>query len=189
MLCHLSGKTHEEASRLLQWPVGTVSGRLSRGRRLLKARLERRGFAAPSAIVLVPWLVLPQPLSLPAIESALDAAMHYPFLKSGSVSVLSLTRGVLKAMILNRIKAISIAVVCDGRGLGRGLGAHAAAFARARLASQRQSLPRPQTKRRPPPRQPEWRKIHPQRSHRPIVRLPVTETDRPTARLPWRPTQ
>jgi RNA polymerase sigma factor (sigma-70 family) len=114
VLCHLGGKTHEEAARILQWPIGTVSGRLSRGRRLLKARLERRGFAALSAIVLVPWLALPQSLSLPAIERAVDVATHYPFLKSGSVSVLSLTQGVLKAMILNRIKAISIAVVVMG---------------------------------------------------------------------------
>ena len=32
VLCHLEGKSHEEAARLLPWPVGTVSGRLSRGR-------------------------------------------------------------------------------------------------------------------------------------------------------------
>ena len=31
VLCHLEGKTHEEAARPLHWPVGTVSGRLSRG--------------------------------------------------------------------------------------------------------------------------------------------------------------
>ena len=31
VLCHLEGKSHEEAAQLLRWPVGTVSGRLSRG--------------------------------------------------------------------------------------------------------------------------------------------------------------
>ena len=30
ILCYLEGKTNEEAAELLQWPVGTVKGRLSR---------------------------------------------------------------------------------------------------------------------------------------------------------------
>ena len=47
VLCHLEGKTHEQAARLLNWPVGTLSGRLSRGRQLLRARLERRGVLVP----------------------------------------------------------------------------------------------------------------------------------------------
>ncbi len=31
VLCHLEGKSHEEAARLLRWPIGTLSSRLSRG--------------------------------------------------------------------------------------------------------------------------------------------------------------
>src|SRR5262249_51196467 len=57
VLCHLQGKTHEEAALLLQWPVGTVSGRISRGRQLLKSRLERRGLSAPSLVLAAPGLV------------------------------------------------------------------------------------------------------------------------------------
>ena len=28
VLCHLEGRSHEEAAQLLRWPVGTLSGRL-----------------------------------------------------------------------------------------------------------------------------------------------------------------
>ena len=41
VLCHLEGKSQEEAARVLRWPIGTVNSRLSRGRRLLRSRLER----------------------------------------------------------------------------------------------------------------------------------------------------
>jgi len=43
ILCYLEGKTNQEAARQLQWPVGTVKGRLSRARQKLKDRLSRRG--------------------------------------------------------------------------------------------------------------------------------------------------
>src|SRR5437764_1453407 len=49
VLCHLEGLTHDEAARRLRWPVGTVRGRLSRARALLRARLTRRG-ATPLAL-------------------------------------------------------------------------------------------------------------------------------------------
>src|SRR4051812_21432331 len=42
ILCYLEGKTNEEVSQLLHWPVGTVKGRLSRARDLLRSRLTRR---------------------------------------------------------------------------------------------------------------------------------------------------
>jgi RNA polymerase sigma factor (sigma-70 family) len=114
VLCHLEGKTHEEAARLLDWPVGTVSGRLSRGRELLKARLERRGFAVTSAVILIPWLELVQSVPISSIESALTAVTRFTAAKSVSASVLSLTRGVLKTMVLNRLRTISLAVLLTG---------------------------------------------------------------------------
>jgi RNA polymerase sigma factor (sigma-70 family) len=48
VVCDLEGRTHEEAARLLGWPVGTVKSRQARARERLRDRLTRRGFA-PSA--------------------------------------------------------------------------------------------------------------------------------------------
>ena len=49
VLCCLQGKTHAEAGEHLSWPTGTVAGRLSRGRELLKDRLRRRGIDVAAA--------------------------------------------------------------------------------------------------------------------------------------------
>jgi len=41
---YMEGKSNEQIARLLRCPVGTVKGRLSRARDLLRARLSRRGW-------------------------------------------------------------------------------------------------------------------------------------------------
>jgi RNA polymerase sigma factor (sigma-70 family) len=43
VLCYLEGKTNEQAAAQLQWPIGTVKGRLWRARSQLRDRLSRRG--------------------------------------------------------------------------------------------------------------------------------------------------
>ncbi len=53
VLSYLEGKTNEEVAELLHWPVGTVKGRLSRGRALLRSRLMRRGVALSMAALLM----------------------------------------------------------------------------------------------------------------------------------------
>jgi RNA polymerase sigma factor (sigma-70 family) len=53
VLSYLEGKTNEEVAALLKWPVGTVKGRLSRGRALLRSRLTRRGIALSAGTLLV----------------------------------------------------------------------------------------------------------------------------------------
>jgi RNA polymerase sigma factor (sigma-70 family) len=43
VLCYLEGKTNQEAAAQLRCPIGTIKGRLSRARRVLRNRLSRRG--------------------------------------------------------------------------------------------------------------------------------------------------
>ena len=52
ILSYLEGKTNEEVASLLRWPVGTVKGRLSRARDLLRSRLMRRGLTLSAAFLM-----------------------------------------------------------------------------------------------------------------------------------------
>ena len=51
ILSYLEGKTNDEVAELLHWPVGTVKGRLSRARALLRSRLTRRGMGLSAAFL------------------------------------------------------------------------------------------------------------------------------------------
>ncbi len=52
ILSYLEGKTNEEVAEQLRWPVGTVKGRLSRARDLLRSRLTQRGLALSAAFLM-----------------------------------------------------------------------------------------------------------------------------------------
>jgi RNA polymerase sigma factor (sigma-70 family) len=114
VLCHLEGKTHEEAARLLHWPVGKLSGRLSRGRDLLRSRLKRRGLEVSPSVLACPWLAgTESAVALPLLESTVGAAIGIAG-TAVSTSALSLTQGVLKTMLINKIKTTALVVLLAG---------------------------------------------------------------------------
>jgi RNA polymerase sigma factor (sigma-70 family) len=108
LLCGLEGLTHAEAAKSLGWPTGTVAGRLSRGRALLRTRLLRRGITGPAAALtafLVP-ATLPRRLTAAVCEAA--AAGQSAAL---SPAVAALVRQALRSMALSRGLLTSALVV------------------------------------------------------------------------------
>src|SRR5262249_19315060 len=79
-LCHLEGRTNEEAARELGRPVGTVQSRLARARQRLRERLARRGLA-PAALA-GPAPVVPSQL----VGSTVCAALAVASKQAGAVS-------------------------------------------------------------------------------------------------------
>ncbi len=119
VLCHLEGKSHEEAARLLRWPIGTVNSRLSRGRRLLRLRLERRGVEVSSAVFCSTWLAgTSTALASHLLERAVGVGISSAAAKTVPALVLSLTQGVLKTMWLRKLSTNVLAVLAIGTASG-----------------------------------------------------------------------
>jgi RNA polymerase sigma factor (sigma-70 family) len=70
LLCVLQERPVEEAARLLGWSVGSVRGRLARGRERLRDRLTRRGLSLSVGVVaLLAPAALPEPLRAAAVRN------------------------------------------------------------------------------------------------------------------------
>jgi RNA polymerase sigma factor (sigma-70 family) len=125
VLCYLQGLTHEQTARQLGWPVGTVRSRLARARSRLRADLRRRGIAPDAAIL--PMLALER-LSLPEqlIDTTVKAAMLLTARDAGeagliSASAVALAEGVLRTMLVSKIKLTAVILVAVGI-IGSGVG-------------------------------------------------------------------
>jgi RNA polymerase sigma factor (sigma-70 family) len=114
VLCDLEGKTRKEAAHQLGWAEGTVASRLARGRGLLAQRLARRGFAGSLVAAALAGetasACVPSGLVVSTVRAASCTAAQAAAQGVLSGSAAALTEGVLRSMLLTKLKC-AIAVV------------------------------------------------------------------------------
>jgi RNA polymerase sigma factor (sigma-70 family) len=112
VLFYLEGKSTEEVARQLGCPKGTVLSRLARGRDRLRGRLVRRGVALSVGALAGVLAQQAAPAAVPAAlaEGAIRAAAG---MAGGAIpaSVAALTKGVLRAMFLSKVKVVAAVVL------------------------------------------------------------------------------
>ena len=121
VLCDLEGRTRKDVAHQLGCPEGTVAGRLARARAMLAKRLAQRGvtvsggvlaavLAQNAASAVVPVAVVSNTIG----AATLVAAGQVATAGIVSVEVATLTEGVLKAMLISKLKVVIAIVVALG---------------------------------------------------------------------------
>jgi RNA polymerase sigma factor (sigma-70 family) len=129
VLCDLEGKTRKEAARQLHVPEGTVAGQLARARTMLARRLARRGLVLSGGVLAAVVSQQAAAACVPAsvVSSTIKVASTFAAGKVAATGVISvkvaiLTEGVLKAMLLSKLKTtmaglLLVAALASGVGV------------------------------------------------------------------------
>ena len=128
VLCELEGLSRRDAAARLGISEGTLSSRLARAKSGLRDRLTRRGFALSTAALASVLTQDAQAVLLP--PALVDSTIHVATLVAAgsslagvvSTSVATLSEGVLKAMLLAKLKfaflgLVTLAVVSTSVGV------------------------------------------------------------------------
>jgi RNA polymerase sigma factor (sigma-70 family) len=94
VLCYLQGLTRDEAAARLRCPLGTLKGRLERGRDLLRQRLTRRGLALSAVLAALAL----ERAAVPATLAAATARASFAFAAGvpGSSAAVALAEAALR---------------------------------------------------------------------------------------------
>jgi hypothetical protein len=132
VLCELEGRSRREVARQLGLPEGTLSSRLATARQRLARRLSRHG-AVVSAGALAAVLTgaasadVPTGLARVTIEGATLLATGQAALTTvASPHVVALTQGVMRAMLLTKVKVASLFILALVFAAGAGLTSYSA---------------------------------------------------------------
>jgi RNA polymerase sigma-70 factor (ECF subfamily) len=128
VLCDLEGRTRTEVARQLGVPEGSVAGWLARARGMLAGRLARRGvsLSAGALAAAISQNVASAGVPTSAVSSTIQAAALVaagPAAASGVIptKVAALTEGVLNAMLVSKLKAVTavllVVLACVGGGV------------------------------------------------------------------------
>jgi RNA polymerase sigma factor (sigma-70 family) len=149
VLCDLEGKPRKEVAQQLACPEGTVGGRLARAREMLAKRLLRHGVTLSAGGLAA---ALSQNAASAGVPAALaDATINAAYLVAAgqspagviSANVAALTEGVLRTMLLSRLKTAMMVLLLAIGLVGVGV------LGRAALAGGRPDDPAPKAGAKP----------------------------------------
>ena len=111
ILCDLEGRLRSAVAVTLGCSEGTLSSRLTRGRRMLAERLKRRGVALSTAALAVILTERQGALAEALVRATVPVALAPMSAAAVSPNVAQLATGVLKSMFLKKLQTVTVAAI------------------------------------------------------------------------------